>query len=165
MRVKLGVGPFCPKLCATYIVHLPKPQPQISTRYHVLWPFAHHSFPFDTHGSLCRRLRRFTLDLVVHTVEPTLKNRIITTDCSQALYADKGYDSKKIRNMIRQYGNVDRVGKRGTIVHRVVNRRRNIVERFFSWLDKNRRLNLRYDALITSYESWTWLASVRLINL
>lgn len=101
----------------------------------------------------------------VHTVEPTLKDRIVATDPSQALYADKGYDSKKVRNMIRQYGNVDRVGKRGTIVHRVVNRRRNIVERFFSWLDKNRRLILRYDALITSYESWTWLASVRLLKL
>ena len=101
----------------------------------------------------------------VHTVEPTLNHRIVVPCPSQPLYADKGYDSKKVRTMIRQHGNIDRVGKRGTIVHRVVNRRRNIVERFFSLLDKNRRLILRYDALITSYESWTWLASLRLIKM
>jgi putative transposase len=101
----------------------------------------------------------------VHTVESTLNNRIVETYSSQPLYADKGYDSRKVRSTIRQYGNLDRVGKRGTIVHRVVNRRRNIVERFFSWLDKNRRLILRYDTLITSYESWTWLASLRLIKI
>ena len=101
----------------------------------------------------------------VHTVEPTLKRRIVSSDRSEPLYADKGYDSKKVRTTIRQYGNLDRVSKRGTIVHRVVNRRRNIVERFFSWLDKNRRLILRYDALIASYESWTWLASLRLVKL
>lgn len=101
----------------------------------------------------------------VHTVEPTLNHRIVDPYISQPLYADKGYDSKKVRTTIQQHGNLDRVGKRGTIVHRVVNRRRNIVERFFSWLDKNRRLILRYDALIISYESWTWLASLRLIKI
>ena len=101
----------------------------------------------------------------VHTVEPTLKRRIVNSRHPQPLYADKGYDSKKVRSTIQQYGNLDRVGKRGTIFHKVVNRRRNIVERFFSWLDKNRRLILRYDAFITSYESWTWLASLRLIRL
>ena len=100
----------------------------------------------------------------VHTVEPTLKSRVVKSE-RQPLYADKGYDSKRVRNIIRQYGNLDRVGKRGTIVHRVVNRRRNVVERFFSWLDKNRRLILRYDSFISSYESWTWLASLRLLKV
>ena len=80
------------------------------------------------------------------------------------LYADKGYDSKTVRHTIQRYGYLDRVAKRGTVVHRVVNRRRNIVERFFSWLDKSRRLILRYDASIVAYEGWTWLACLRLVK-
>lgn len=101
----------------------------------------------------------------VRTVEPTLNRRIVSPNDSQPLYADKGYDSKKVRTTIQEYGYIDRIGKRGTIVHRVVNRRRNVVERFFSWLDKSRRLILRFDCFIESYESWTWLASLRLIKL
>lgn len=100
----------------------------------------------------------------MNTVERTLQHRI-TTSKKQPMYADKGYDSKAIRTTLQRYGYIDRVGKRRTIVHRVVNRRRNIVERFFSWLDKNRRLIVRYDTLIQSYESWTWLASIRLVKL
>jgi len=99
----------------------------------------------------------------VHTVESTLSDAIEPQAKSYPLYADKGYDSQAVRRIIRGHGYIDRVGKRKTVVHRVVNRRRNVVERFFSWLDKSRRLIVRYDALITSYEAWTWLASLRLL--
>ena len=80
------------------------------------------------------------------------------------MYADKGYDSKAVRQQLRAYDYIDRVSKRGVWTHRVVNRRRGIVERFFSWLDKCRRLILRYDTLIDSYEAWTWLACCRLVS-
>ena len=99
----------------------------------------------------------------VHTVESTLSMTIKTGSKSYPLYADKGYDSRAVRRTIAAHGYIDRVGKRRTVVHRVVNRRRNIVERFFSWLDKSRRLLVRYDTWISSYEAWTWLACLRLI--
>ena len=48
------------------------------------------------------------------------------------MYADKGYDSEAVRCQLRAHNYIDRVSKRGIRIHRVVNRRRGIVERFFS---------------------------------
>lgn len=99
-----------------------------------------------------------------NTVVPTLESSICQIKTRIPLYADKGYDSNKVRTCIRNHNYVDRVCKRGVRIHRVVNRKRGIVERFFSWLDKNRRLILRYDALHCSLSSFTWLASCRIIS-
>lgn len=98
----------------------------------------------------------------VRTVKDTLLTSIQTE--RGALYADKGYDSRQVRTFVQQQGYTERIGRRKHHVHRLVNRRRNVVERFFSWLDKSRRLILRYDAMIVSYESWTWLACIRLLK-
>ena len=98
------------------------------------------------------------------TVQPTLDCRIGRLDSHIPLYADKGYDSKDTRQKIRNAKYIDRVGKRRIWTHRIVNRKRGVVERFFSWLDKYRRLILRYDALISSYESMTWLAACRFVS-
>jgi len=97
------------------------------------------------------------------TVIPSC-DRILLPKTRTPMYADKGYDSKAVRQQLRAYDYIDRVSKRGVWTHRVVNRRRGIVERFFSWLDKCRRLILRYDTLIDSYEAWTWLACCRIVS-
>ena len=98
------------------------------------------------------------------TVEATLRASIAAPESGIPLYADKGYDSNAVRRSMRAKRYVDRVAARRMRVHRVVNRRRNVVERFFSWLDKSRRLIVRYDAHIASYEAWTWLACIRLLS-
>jgi putative transposase len=98
------------------------------------------------------------------TVDATLRSSIVVPERGLPLYADKGYDSTAVRRSIREKCYVDRVAARRTTVHRVVNRRRNVVERFFSWLDKSRRLIVRYDTHIASYEAWTWLACIRLLT-
>ena len=78
------------------------------------------------------------------------------------VYADKGFDSKRFRNILRRHGMSPRVGKRGTTTPVWSERRRRVVERFFASLDKCRRLILRYDKTVASYAAWTWLASARL---
>ena len=101
------------------------------------------------------------------TVQPTLRKRIpdaMPRGQSIPLYADKGYDSSEVRRDLRRAGYIDRVGKRRVRTHRVVNRRRGIVERFFSWLDKDRRLLLRYDTTVVMYEAWTWMSCCRLLG-
>ena len=98
------------------------------------------------------------------TVDDTLLQTLVSIDKSCAMYADKGYDSRKVRESFRSVGYIDRVSRRGTVSHRVVNRRRIVVERFFSWLDKNRRLLVRYDAFVSNYMSWTWLACCKLVG-
>jgi len=59
--------------------------------------------------------------------------------------ADKGYDNAANRAPPRRYGYMDCISARGRRPRRVVNRRRNVVERSLSWLDKSRRLLLRYE--------------------
>ena len=98
------------------------------------------------------------------TIQPTLNRVIQNPYCRVPLYADKGYDSDATRRMIRFHGYIDRVAKRRIRTHRVVNRKRGIVERVFSWFDKYRRLLLRYDALVLSYEGWSYLAACRLLS-
>ena len=101
----------------------------------------------------------------VHTVDATLRNRLLSPSVRGApLYADKGYWSKDVRQKFCDAGYVDRVSKRGALVHRAINRKRNVVERTFSWLDKNRRLLVRYDATIVAYEAFSWLACMRLLR-
>ena len=98
------------------------------------------------------------------TVDATLLQRLCPTPRPCPLYADKGYDSKKVRHDLSHAGYIARVSQRRVSVHRVVNQRRGVVERFFSWLDKNRRLIVRYDAYIASYMSWTWLACCKILG-
>ena len=97
------------------------------------------------------------------TVQDTLHRLISRPVMHVPLYADKGYDSARVRGALRDAGYLDRVGKRRTRIHRVVNARRGVVERFFSWLDKNRRLVVRYDSTITAYEAWTWLGCCKIV--
>ena len=104
---------------------------------------------------------------VYKTVRQTLKRRIPDAMPSKEripLYADKGYDSRAVRCEVWQAGYIDRISKRRVRLHRVVNRRRGVVERFFSWLDKERRLLMRFDTTIVAYVAWTWLACCKIMS-
>ena len=78
------------------------------------------------------------------------------------VYADKGFDSKEARRVLKSQGYAPRIGKRGMPVPLWRERRRRVVERFFASLDKCRRLIVRYDATIVSYAAWTWLGCCRI---
>ena len=80
------------------------------------------------------------------------------------IYADKGYDSSEVRHQLQCMGYVDRVSRRRYRGHRILNRKRAVVEHFFCWLDKSRRLLMRFDAKSKNYMGWTWLASCRIIE-
>ncbi|KAL1504785.1 hypothetical protein AB1Y20_008559 [Prymnesium parvum] len=122
-----------------------------------------------------------------NTVEATLAGRLTDTPRGTALYADKGYDSRQVREDMRAAGYVDCVLRRkrrskkvdgvstgtttttarkrhNSVAQRVANRRRGIVECVFAWIDKSRRLLVRYDALIAVYEAYTWLACLRILG-
>ena len=101
------------------------------------------------------------------TVRQTLQRRIPDAMPNKGripLYADKGYDSHAVRSGVWRAGYIDRISKRRVRQHRVVNRRRGVVERFFSWLDKERRLLMRFDTTIVAYVAWTWLACCKIIS-
>ena len=77
------------------------------------------------------------------------------------LYADKGFDSKEARKNVRSRGLNPRISRRGRKQRH--EKRRRVVENLFSWLDKSRRIILRYDSTIVAYKGWTWLASARIL--
>lgn len=98
------------------------------------------------------------------TIHASLEARVVPLGTRVPLYADKGYDSAEVRRALWGAGYVDRVAKRRVRTHRATNRRRGVVERFFSWLDKNRRLLVRYDATLVAYAGWTWFACCKLLG-
>ena len=98
------------------------------------------------------------------TVEETIQSSFAPLWKGCALYADKGYDSQAVRQIIRRAGFVDRVEKRRKQTHRIRARKRRIVENTFAWLDKCRRLLVRYDAKIENYRAFTVLGCYRILT-
>ena len=80
------------------------------------------------------------------------------------VYADKGFDSNETRTLMRTIGLLPRIARRGKTTKIWEETRRRVVERFFSWLDKSRRIIVRYDTTIVAYAAWTWLACCRLAH-
>ena len=90
--------------------------------------------------------------------EPTLAGLLVPLKRGKEMYADNGYDSNANRRTCISYGLRDRIFKRKTTNGRRTHARRGVVERFFSWVDKFRRLLLRYESYVSVYESMSYLA-------
>jgi len=82
----------------------------------------------------------------------------------QKLYADKIYDSSHCRDVIDHFSLENGVSKKKQPVSKKDNRVRIVVEHTFGWLDKYRRIILRYDGLIHAFRSFHFLASLHLLG-
>ena len=96
--------------------------------------------------------------------EPLLKTQLSPLPTSIEIFADKGYDSAANRTTARSYGFRDRIFKRRTINGRRTHAKRGVVERFFSWHDKYRRLLVRYEQYVYVYAEMTFLAAGQLLT-
>jgi transposase len=94
----------------------------------------------------------------IRLLQPTLAAVTVSVPLSTALDTDKGYDAAANRRTCVDHGYSDRLFRRRTINGRRTHARRGVVERFFSWLDKYRRLILRYERYATTYMAMTQLA-------
>jgi transposase len=61
------------------------------------------------------------------------------------LHADKGYDFRRCREALRTRGIKIRIGRRGVDSSERLGRYRWVVERTLSWLNRYRRLKVRYE--------------------
>lgn len=61
------------------------------------------------------------------------------------LHADKAYDSRKSRDVVRSRGITPRIARRGVESSEKLGRYRWVVERTFAWLHRFRRLAIRYE--------------------
>jgi IS5 family transposase len=61
------------------------------------------------------------------------------------LHADKAYDSRALREELRRRGITPRIARRGVESGERLGRYRWVVERTISWLNRLRRLRIRYE--------------------
>jgi len=86
-------------------------------------------------------------------LQPTLQAMLSPPHRGSELFADKGYDSAANRRTARAFGFNERIFKRRT------HAKRGVVERYFSWQDKCRRLLVRYEQQVATYVALTILAA------
>ena len=73
------------------------------------------------------------------------------------VHADKGYDFRKCREACRVRGIQHRIARRGMESKERLGRHRWVVERTFAWLNRQRRLLVRFDRQAALYEGFLTL--------
>lgn len=74
------------------------------------------------------------------------------------LHADKGYDYPRCRQALRRRGIIPRIARRGIDSSERLGRFRWVVERTLSWLNRFRRLKVRYERRADIHEAFLSLA-------
>jgi transposase len=70
------------------------------------------------------------------------------------LHADKGYDYPRCRQALRRRGIIPRIARRGIESSERLGRHRWVVERTLSWVNRFRRLNVRYERRADIHEAF-----------
>ena len=74
------------------------------------------------------------------------------------LHADKAYDSSRCRRALRARGIIPRIARRGIESRERLGRYRWVVERTLSWLNRFRRLKVRYERRVDIHQAFLSLA-------
>jgi putative transposase len=82
--------------------------------------------------------------------------------CIQRVWADQGYAGWDLERICADNGIVMEVVKRREAGFKVL-RKRWIVERTFSWMNRYRRLSKDYETLPTTTKNWCYLSMIRLM--
>ena len=70
------------------------------------------------------------------------------------LHADKAYDSKALRAELRKRGIAPRIARRGVETSERLGTHRWVAERTFAWLNRYRRLKVRYERRADIHEAF-----------
>ena len=84
-------------------------------------------------------------EALVESVEPIKRPRGRPRRRPAKLHADKGYDVRHCRRYLRRRGIACRIARKGVESATRLGRHRWVVERTFAWLNRYRRLALRYE--------------------
>jgi transposase len=80
------------------------------------------------------------------------------------LYGDKGYDSQRCDSVADRFRMVKCFTRKKSPPVEGANRKRIVVEHTFSWLDKYRRIIMRYDGLVCHFRSFHYLAAGAILS-
>jgi IS5 family transposase len=73
------------------------------------------------------------------------------------VHADKGYDSQANRDYLQEAGILSRIARRGIDSSQKLGKHRWVIERTFSWLNRFRRLKIRYERRDDIHEAFLLL--------
>ena len=85
------------------------------------------------------------LEEAVDAIEPIRKSRGRPRNRPEKLHADKAYDFPRCREALRKRGITPRIARRGVESSERLGRYRWVVERTLSWVNRLRRLKVRYE--------------------
>jgi transposase len=94
------------------------------------------------------------LEEMVDAVEPIRRPQGRPRKRPEKLHADKGYDAKKCRQALRRRGIKSRIARKGKDSSEKLGRHRWVVERTLSWLNRYRRLKVRYERRADVHQSF-----------
>lgn len=97
-------------------------------------------------------------DTLLDAVPPVRQARGRPRRRPAKLHADKGYDFGKCRRALRKRGIKSRIARRGVESSQRLGRHRWVVERTFAWLNRFRRLRVRYERRDDIHLAFTKLA-------
>lgn len=83
--------------------------------------------------------------VLVDEVKPTKTKKGGRKKRPQKLHGDKGYDSKRIRQGLRERGITPRIARKGIESNQKLGRHRWVAERTLSWLHQFKRLLVRFE--------------------
>jgi transposase len=85
-------------------------------------------------------------EALIEAVEPVRRPGRGRPRCRPGkLHADKAYDCRRCRGYLRRRGIGCRIARKGIESSEKLGRHRWVVERTFAWLDRFRRLTIRYE--------------------
>ena len=94
---------------------------------------------------------------LVEAIEPIKRPRGRPRKRPKKLHADKGYDAKKCWATLSRRGIKSRIARRGIESSERLGRHRWVVERTLAWLDRYRRLAVRYERRADIHEAFLHL--------
>jgi transposase len=94
------------------------------------------------------------LEQTVDAIKPIKRPRGRPRKRPIKLHADKGYESRKNKAALRRRGITPRIARKGVESKEKLGRHRWVVERTQSWLNRFRRLKVRYERCANIYEAF-----------
>jgi transposase len=94
------------------------------------------------------------LETTVDAIKPIKRPRGRPRKRPDKLHADKGYESKKNKAALRKRGITPRIARKGVESKERLGRHRWVVERTHSWLNRYRRLKVRYERRADIHEAF-----------
>ena len=91
---------------------------------------------------------------LIEAVEPIRTPSGIPRRWPDKIHADKGYDFPRCRKTLRQRGIEARIARRGLDSSERLGRHRWVAERTLAWLNRYRRLKVRYERLADVHQAF-----------